>query len=117
MKPTLQLPKERVLALDPKDVEAYLLARGWEADPRASSPAAGVYHRPADADAEILVPRDRGFIDYALRLSEVLQAVAAVEHRTAWDVLEDLSARSADSSANGPAASQRGAPGAKRGAP
>jgi hypothetical protein len=116
MNPTLRLPKERVLALDPKDVEAYLLARGWEADSRASSPAVGVYHRPADTAAEVLVPRDRGFVDYALRLSEVLQAVATVERRTAWEVLEDLSPGPADSSANGPPAARRGARGAKRGA-
>jgi hypothetical protein len=114
MNPTLRLPKERVLALDPKDVEAYLVARGWLADPRASSPEAGIYHLPADAEAEILVPRDRDFVDYALRMSEVLQALAAAEHRTAWEVLEDLSARPVDSSANDPAGGQRGSPGAKR---
>lgn len=117
MNPTLRLPKERVLALDPKDVEAYLLARGWQADPRASSPAVGTYRRADDAEAELLVPRDREFVDYALRLTEVLQAAAAAEHRTAWEVLEDLSAGSASSSANGPAAIQRGAPRAKRDAP
>jgi hypothetical protein len=114
MSPTHRLPKERVLALDPKDVEAYLLARGWEADPRASSPTAGIYRWPANAEVETRVPRDHGFVDYALRLSEVLQAVAAMEHRTAWEMLEDLLARSADSSANGPAPSPGGAPGAKR---
>ena len=27
MNPTLRLPKERLLALDPADIEAYLLAR------------------------------------------------------------------------------------------
>jgi hypothetical protein len=108
MNRTLRLPRERVLALDPADVEAYLLARGWEADRKASSAEAGVYHLPADPDAEILLPRDPGFIDYALRMSEVLQALAAAERRTAWEVLEDLSARRAGSSPNGPAASKRG---------
>jgi hypothetical protein len=114
MNRTLQLAKERVLALDPKNVEDYLLARGWEADPRTSSAEVGIYHRPGDADAEVLVPRDRSFADYALRLGEVLQGLAAEEHRKAADVLEDLLARAADSSANGPAASPRSARGRKR---
>jgi hypothetical protein len=114
MNPTLRLPKERLLALDPAQVEAYLLARGWEADRRASSPEAGVYHWPADPEAEILLPRDRGFTDYALRLSEVLQALASVERRTAWEVLEDLSRRHADLSANGPAPGKRGTENASR---
>lgn len=104
MNPTLRLPNDRVLALDPAAVEAYLLAQGWEADRRASSRHAGVYHLPADPAAEILLPRDRDFVDYALRLSEVLQALAAAERRTAWQVLEDLSAQRTSASANGAAA-------------
>jgi hypothetical protein len=114
MNPTLRLPKERLLALDPAQVEAYLLAHGWEADPRASSPEAGVYHSPADPEAEILLPCDRGLADYALRLGEVLQALASAERRTAWEVLEDLSARRADLSPNGPAPRKREAGNASR---
>ena len=102
MNPTLRLPKERVLILDTEDIEAYLLARGWALDRQASSPEAGVYHLPADPAAEILLPRDRGFVDYALRVSEVLQALAAVERRTACEVLEDFLARRHGSSPNGP---------------
>src|SRR5262249_49885100 len=111
MNPTLRLPKERLLALDPADVEAYLLARGWEADRKASSAEAGVCHLPADPEAEILLPRDRGFVDYALRLSEVLQALASAERRTAWEVLEALSAPRTDSSPNGPVAERQRAGG------
>jgi hypothetical protein len=107
MNPTLRLPKERVLALNPADVEAYLRSRGWEADQRASSPEAGVYHWPGDPEAEILLPRDRTVVDYVLRVSEVLQALAATERRTAWEVLEDLAAQTAGSSPNGPAAGKR----------
>src|SRR5712692_965329 len=109
MSPSLRLPKERVLALDPADVEAYLLAHGWEADRQASSPEAGVYHLPSDPGAEILLPRDRNFADYALRLSEALQALATAERRTAWEVLESFPARRVGSSSNGPAAAKPGA--------
>lgn len=109
MNPTLRLPKERLLTLDPADIEAYLLARGWEVDQQASSPKAGVFHLPADPVAEILLPRDRRFVDYALRMSEVLQALAAAERRTTWEVLEDFLARRQGPSANGPAPGRRGA--------
>lgn len=109
MNPTLRLPIDRVLALDPNAVEAYLLAQGWEADRKASSRQAGVYHLPADPTAEILLPRDRDFVDYALRLSEVLQALAAAERRTAWQVLEDLSTRQASGAPNGAASAARAA--------
>lgn len=114
MNPALRLPKERLLTLDPADIEAYLLARGWEVDRQASSQEARVYHLPADPEAEILLPRDKGFVDYALRVSDVLQALAAVERRTAWEVLEDFLARPHGSSPNGPAAGRRGAVDTKR---
>jgi hypothetical protein len=51
----------------------------------------GIYHHPSDPEAEILLPRAKSFIDFALRMSEVLQALAAAEQRKAWEVLEELS--------------------------
>jgi hypothetical protein len=60
-----------------------------------------------DALAEILVPRDRGFADYALRMSEVVIESAAARHRKAWEVLEDLSPQPSVASANGPAGVKR----------
>src|SRR4051794_20673809 len=116
MNPTLRLPKERLLALDPADVEAYLLARGWEGCREASSPEVRVYRRSDDPEAEILLSPDRGFVDYALRLSEVLQALATAERCTAWEVLEDLSSPRPGASPNGPAVGTRGA-GTKRDSP
>jgi hypothetical protein len=107
MNRTLRLPQERVLALDPADIEVYVLAHGWEADHQLSSQKAGVYHLPGDPQAEILLPRDRGFADYALRLGEVLQELATAEGRTAWEVLEDLSTQRLGASPNGPAPSKR----------
>ncbi|HKI32552.1 MAG TPA: hypothetical protein VKA46_11840 [Gemmataceae bacterium] len=107
MSSALQLPRERVLALDPATVEAYLLAHGWEVDPKVSSAEAGIYHLPSDPQAEIIVPRDKGFVDYALRIGEVLREVAVAQRRKAWEVLEDLSARQADVPVNGTPAGKR----------
>jgi hypothetical protein len=107
MSSALQLPRERVLALDPANVEAYLVAHGWQVDPEVSSPEAGIYHLPADPQAEVIVPRDKGFADYALRVGEALRAVAVAECRKAWEVLEDLSRQQGMAPANGPATDQR----------
>jgi hypothetical protein len=115
MNPTMQLPRDRVLALDPASVAAYLESHGWQADPRSSSGAVGVYRRADAPGAEILLPRDRSFADYALRLSEVLEALAATEHRKAWEVLDELFARRAGPpSPNGPVPGKRGASGSQK---
>ncbi len=91
MNNTLQLPRDQVNALEPAAVEAHLLSHGWQADPRASSLEMSVFHHSGDPEAEILLPRDKSFIDFALRMSEVIQALAAAEQRKAWEVLDELS--------------------------
>jgi hypothetical protein len=105
----IQLPRDRVVALDVAKIEAYLAAHGWERDPKLSSPEAAIYHLRADPHVEVILPRDRNLVDYALRVSEVLQALAVAERRTAWEVLEQFSARQADARPNGVVAGKRGA--------
>jgi hypothetical protein len=95
------------LALDPATVEAYLTAHGWEVDAGTSSSEAGIYHLPSDPQAELIVPRDKDFADYALRIGEVLRDVAVAERRKAWDVLEDLSRQQAAAVGNGPTRGKR----------
>jgi len=104
---SLRLPKERVQTLDPETLEKYLMAHGWEADKQASSAEVGVYHSPAESEEEIRLPLSKGFIDYALRIGEVLEVVATAQKRTAWEVLEDVSARQAGSCLNGALAGRR----------
>ncbi len=105
MSSALQLPRKRLLALDPATLETYLVAHGWEMDPDLSSSEAGIYHLSADPQAEIIIPRDKSFVDYALRVGEAVWEVADTEHRKAWDVLEEISRQQAGTSANGPTAS------------
>jgi hypothetical protein len=90
MTPALQLPKERVTLLDPGDVEAYLLVHNWEEDASTSSPTIAVFRYGPSSEVAVEVPRDRGFLDYALRVGDVLQTLAVVERRKVWEVLEDL---------------------------
>jgi hypothetical protein len=91
-----RLPKESVDAVDPAALERYLRARGWRERAEASTGRIGVFRHPSLPEEEFLVPRERGFVDYALRVGEVLTALATVERRTTWQVLEALSARGTD---------------------
>jgi hypothetical protein len=99
----LRLPKERVESLEPAALESHLRAHGFQECPEASTPRVGVFRHPSGPAEDVLVPRDRGFIDYALRVGEVLTAVAVVEKRTAWQVLDELSPNGSVASTRKPA--------------
>jgi hypothetical protein len=88
MNPTLRLPRERVAALQPADLETYLLAHGWEEDDAMSSAQVGRFRYRRQPDVTVRVPRDRDFLDYAVRVGDVLQTLAVVERRPAWEVLD-----------------------------
>ncbi|MCI0459609.1 MAG: hypothetical protein L0Z62_21885 [Gemmataceae bacterium] len=103
----LRLPKERVDSLDPAALESRLRAHGFQERSEASTARMGVFRHPSGPDEDVLVPRDKGFVDYALRVGEVLTALAVVEKRTAWQVLDELSGCGAEVSKNGPVASAR----------
>lgn len=104
MSPTVQLPKERVALLDPADIEGYLRTHGWVEDRGGSTAQVGRFQYGPDGDVTVRVPRDRGFLDYAMRVGDVLHTLAVVEHRPSWEVLETLLTRRPEIAANGPAA-------------
>ena len=91
-----RLPRDRVAALRPEDVQQYLRSRGWLLDSSGTSDKAVVYHYPGQADAEVLVPRQRELTDYAARLGDVVQVLSALEERTVWEVINDVSGPPAD---------------------
>lgn len=90
MNPSLRLPKDKVAALEPSDLEDYLRDRGWKPETDRSTPKVGAFRHAAEDGVEVLVPRDRQLGDYALRVGDVLQTLAVVERRTAWEVFEEL---------------------------
>jgi hypothetical protein len=76
------------------DVTPSELGRGsrhWEFDAEASSPGVGVYRFPAESDAEVLLPLQRDWADYAQRMADAILTIAAVEQRPPGEVLHDLS--------------------------
>lgn len=96
MTATLKLPKEELSALRPEDVQLYLASRGWQKEATAPSAKATVYRFPQEPDAEIVLPRNRELADYALRMGDVAQMIAAVEQRPIREVILDLSGAPAD---------------------
>ena len=94
MKASIQDP-QALQALSPLDIAAYLRTRGWQevdADPRASRWVL----RQKKEEFEVLLPLDRQLRDYALRLSELLSSLAAVEQRSQLQILADLTTAGAD---------------------
>ncbi len=91
MKSTLRLPKEQVAALRPGDVQLYLTGRGWRAEAHGTSPKAIVFRSQSYPQAELLLPANREVRDFVLRMADVVVGLAAIEGRSAWAILNDLS--------------------------
>ena len=96
MSPALKLPRDQVEALRPRDVQLYLISRGWIADDAESSPIATIYRNPTVADAEVVLPLRRDLGDFTLRMADIVHALAIVEKRPFLEVLDDLSSPPSD---------------------
>ena len=96
MTSTLKLPRDQVEALRPRDLQLYLVSRGWVADPAESSPAATLFRHPGLGDAEVFLPLRRDFGDYTLRMADVVQALALVERRPVFEMLNECSGPPSD---------------------
>jgi hypothetical protein len=91
-----RLFRARAASLRFEDVRQYLASRGWQPDANESRPGVGVYRYPTEPDAEVLLPLRRDWSDYAQRMTEAVQTVAAVEQRPIDEVLRDLAATPGD---------------------
>lgn len=90
MNTRMKLPKDRLNAIPPDLLETYLLTHGWMRDPTVSSDKVAGFRYPSEPDAEALVPLRRNFGDYALRVADVVEMIAAVEQRWTWEVFLDF---------------------------
>ncbi len=91
-----KLPRDQVGSLRPRDVQYYLLSRGWIPDGDGISNDAAIYHHPTMADVEVLLPLRRDLGDSMLRMAEVVETLAIVEARPILEILNDLSAPPSD---------------------
>lgn len=92
----IRLPQVLMRALRLEDIQCYLERHHWHLDSYKANGKAAYYLNKAVPEADLLLPLDRELGDYAECIAHVLLALAAVENRPGWEVLNDLSRPPAD---------------------
>jgi hypothetical protein len=85
---------ETLATLRPFDVAIYLRTHGWE--PAETYRGAVRYLFAGEDDLEILLPTERSWRDFVLRMSETLKVLSAAEERSELEILQDLTLTSFD---------------------
>jgi hypothetical protein len=83
-------------ALRPLEVVAYLRASGWNKVAEKADQASTWLKTKDKEEYEVVAPLTDAFRDFALRMSDVLQVLEAVENRSQLEILHDLLVTSAD---------------------
>jgi hypothetical protein len=83
------LPADLIGLVTPQHVRGYALAKGWQRVPGVNGNIALFNHPGAKWD-QLIVPMDTRFDDYAKRIAEVIENLAAFEQRGATEILSDL---------------------------
>jgi hypothetical protein len=83
--------------LRPLEIVSYLRAKGWrqEADLEGRG-SLWLFNGPEGVESDVTLPARREFGDYALRIAEVLRALADVEGRSEMDVMRDIQTTASD---------------------
>ena len=89
------LPKNILQLIKPQQVRSYALAKGWQRVPDVNGRIA-LSTIPRGKWDQLIVPMDESFDDYAKRLRDVVENLAAFESRPVVEVLNDLMAADAD---------------------
>jgi hypothetical protein len=101
----IEVPRDEDIALvSVEDVGAYLTARGWRQQAGLAG-ASDLWLPPREAPRgqasraeldDLVLPRNRGVLDYSRRLAEAIGILASVERRPATMVLRDVLTAHAD---------------------
>jgi hypothetical protein len=91
MRSPLKLSREQAEALRLGDVRLYLTSRGWVPKRKGAADKAMEFVHPSLPEAELLLPLKREVGDFVLRMADVVIALATIEQRSAWEILNDLS--------------------------
>jgi hypothetical protein len=84
-------------ALKPLQLAGYLRANGWRKETDLDGKGSlWLFQNPDDQEFDITLPARGEMADYALRMSEVLETLAAVERRSQSEVLRDIETTTAD---------------------
>lgn len=89
--------RERLVALEPDQLETYLASQGWRCDGNLSN-LASIWHRPESSayDAEVIAPSSKLAKDYHDRMVDAVLAIAAYEEREPIETASALTGHSAD---------------------
>ncbi len=87
---------ETLASLRPLDIAAYLRFHGWQPAGDETSERAIRWVLQAEDEFEVLLPLDRAFRDFPLRISEALRVLSVVERRSETEVLHDLTIAAVD---------------------
>lgn len=80
---------EALLGLQPREIAAYLRTHGWQKAHEVANQAL-IWTLP-ESDEDILLPLDKSFRDYSIRLAELVGVLEKVEQRPAPKIIRDLS--------------------------
>jgi hypothetical protein len=90
------LPKDVVNSLRPGDVQLYLSSRGWTSKPYGPDGRGLQFRHSSFPKVDLLLPLKRDLGDFALRMADLVVALATIERRPVQEVLNDLSGPAGD---------------------
>jgi len=90
------LSKVDAASLRPAEVQLYLAVRGWKSEPYGAQGKGLLFHLPSMPEAELLLPLKRDLFDYAIRMEDLVTALATVEQRSVIEVFNDLAGPKGD---------------------
>ncbi len=77
-------------------MQLYLSSRGWRPEPYGPDGRGLLFVHPSFPDVDLLLPLKRDLGDYAIRMGDLVVALATIEQRPVWEILNDLSGPSGD---------------------
>ncbi len=91
MKVTIR-DNEILNTVNPKVLEAHLIAKGWYERGRIYNDAGAIWRLKQDAEDEfeILLPLSQTIGDYAARISDAIKILEEVENRSQLDILSEI---------------------------
>ncbi len=90
------LPKDVATSLRSGDVQLYLSSRGWKSKPYGPDGIGLQFVHPSFPKVDLLLPLKRDLGDFALRMGDLVVALATIERRPVQEVLNDLSGPAGD---------------------
>lgn len=86
----ISIKAEDLVGITPNAIDRYLYQLGWVKDLTFLNKNMWRYFNGIDTDMQMLVPARNDFVDYFLRLSDVVEFLSEVNNRAPKDIVNDL---------------------------